>query len=314
MGKTHNSHLKYQIAVGVGSILINFLIPDIIYEIRFWILGLVILVIGMPHGALDHIIAFKAFDRPKNFRNQFIFYAGYLSVMFLYGLFWVFFPFAAFMFFLLMTLYHFGQADAERFSFEGWPKHAMLYARGLTIVGLILFSSEPYYSSSIIEEVTGYSIAGALFPIVTPDILSNSLALIYPISYLLLTILKKPENLLSLLSLDAIIVPFLFYYCDPIFAFSVYFGCWHAFNHTKTMLNFLEKFGEEVSFIWFYKSTFLYSVISYAGLIALYFILQAFGNEELLVALLFILISVLTLPHMFVVEKIYSNFYHNKKQ
>ncbi|HBX65316.1 MAG TPA: hypothetical protein DEG32_03910, partial [Balneolaceae bacterium] len=57
-----------------------------------------------------------------------------------------------------------------------------------------------------------------------------------------------------------------FYYCDPIFAFSVYFGCWHAFNHTKTMLNYLEKFGENVSFMWFYKSTFLYSVISYAGL------------------------------------------------
>ena len=235
-----------------------------------------ILVIGMPHGALDHIIAFKAFDRPKNFRNQFIFYAGYLSVMFLYGLFWVFSPFAAFMFFLLMTLYHFGQADAERFSFEGWHKHLMLYARGITIVGLILFSSEPYYSSSIIEEVTGYSIAGALFPIV---------------------------------AFESTIVPFLFYYCDPIFAFSVYFGCWHAFNHTKTMLNYLEKFGENVSFMWFYKSTFLYSVISYAGLIFLYFMLQAFGNEELLVALLFILISVLTLPHMFVVEKMYSNFH-----
>ena len=201
------------------------------------------------------------------------------------------------------------QADAERFSFEGWHKHLMLYARGITIVGLILFSSEPYYSSSIIEEVTGYSIAGALFPIVAPDILSTTLALIYPACYLLLSTLKKPDNLYSLFSIDALIVPFLFYYCDPIFAFSVYFGCWHAFNHTKTMLNYLEKFGENVSFMWFYKSTFLYSVISYAGLIFLYFMLQAFGNEELLVALLFILISVLTLPHMFVVEKMYSNFH-----
>lgn len=309
MGKTHSSSLTYQITAGLTALALNILFPDVIYEIRFWVLGLVILVIGMPHGALDHIIAFKAFDQPKNLKNQAIFYGSYLGIMLLYGIFWILFPFTGFMIFLLMTLYHFGQADAERFAFDGWAKHGLLYARGITVVGLILFSSDPYYSSSIIEEVTGFSIAAHVFQFIQPALLSLILAMVYPVLYTIIVGFKNKALLGSLFSLDAITVPLLFYYCDPIFAFSVYFGCWHAFNHTKTMLNYLENHGMEVSFGWFYKNTFLYSVISYAGLIALYFVLQAFGNEELLVALLFILISVLTLPHMFVVEKMYGNYH-----
>jgi hypothetical protein len=36
--------------------------------------------------------------------------------------------------------------------------------------------------------------------------------------------------------------------------------------------------------------------------------LNAFGNEELLVSLLFVVIAILTLPHMMVVEKLYTRW------
>lgn len=308
LGKTHNSHIKYQIAVGIGAILLNLLLPDFIYALRFWILGFVILIIGMPHGALDHIIAFKAFEKSKNTKNQFLFYFFYLTIMLVYGVFWIYSPLTGFILFLVMTLYHFGQADAERFSLEGIPKNVLLYSRGLTVVGLILFGSDPYYSSAIIEEVTSFSFSDYAFTVLDPNFYTLIFALIYPTSFFMISIIKTqiPRN--GWLTLDAVVVPLLFSLCEPIFAFSVYFGCWHAFNHTKTMLNYLNSFDMDVDLKWFYRNTFLYSVLSYAGLFIVYLLLKAFGNSELLVALLFIVISVLTLPHMFVVEKMYSNF------
>ena len=262
----------------------------------------------MPHGALDHIIAFKAFNRAKNPKNQLLFYFFYLSIMLIYGVCWIISPFWSFVIFLFMTLYHFGQADAERFPVEGIPKQLLLYSRGLTVVGLILFGSDPYYSSAIIEEVTAFSFADHLFTTLSPRYFTLIFALVYPTCFFLLSVVKPEIQKRHWLSIDALIVPLLFSVCEPIFAFSVYFGGWHAFNHTKTMLNYLNSKGMKVDFKWFYRNTFLYSVLSYAGLAVVYFVLRAFGNAELLVALLFIVISVLTLPHMFVVEKMYSNF------
>jgi 23S rRNA pseudoU1915 N3-methylase RlmH len=44
------------------------------------------------------------------------------------------------------------------------------------------------------------------------------------------------------------------------------------------------------------------------GLLLIYYLVEAFGNEALLVAILFTLISVITLPHMLVVEQMYRAF------
>ena len=58
------------------------------------------------------------------------------------------------------------------------------------------------------------------------------------------------------------------------------------------MLDFLSSKNEQVGFGWFYKETAVFSAISYIGLILIYYLVEAFGDEALLVAVLFTLISV----------------------
>lgn len=72
------------------------------------------------------------------------------------------------------------------------------------------------------------------------------------------------------------------------------------------MLRYLRSKEHAVSFGWFFKESFVFSLLSYLGLLFVYNLLNAYGNEELLVSLLFVVIAVLTLPHMLVVEKLYS--------
>jgi Brp/Blh family beta-carotene 15,15'-monooxygenase len=225
-----------------------------------------------------------------------------------YAWLWYVQPFIGFVLFMLFTLYHFGQSDTERLPLNGFLKQVFILARGLSIAGLILFGSDPFYTSRIVESVTGISLISIVYNFTTTEDLRLFFALMYPSVFLFGSLVSKQVPLKSWLSLDALVVPALFSLVDPIFAFALYFGLWHGYNHTKTMLDFLSSKDEQIGFGWFYKETALFSAISYIGLVLIYFLVEAFGDEALLVAILFTLISVITLPHMLVVEQMYRAF------
>lgn len=294
-----------QSAIGVGVIAFNLAFPDFAEKTRYLLLGLVILLIGMPHGALDHIIDGKINDwNPYTFNKWF--YGWYLSAVAVYSVLWVFFPMFSFLAFLLITVYHFGQADAERFPFRGWRYHAVHYSRGFTVVGLIVFG-DLTYASAVMEAVTSVPVEEVISRYADPDLLRWIIAAAYPVTYGVVSMSSALQsNRILAYSTDALVVPALFLFADPVWAFSIYFGLWHSYNHTQVMLGFLADRGEKHNFVWFFKQSFIFSMLSYLGILYVYNILNAFGNEELMVSLLFVVIAVLTLPHMLVVEKLYG--------
>lgn len=296
-----------QTVIALVAIAINLFAPEFAENSRYFLLGLVILLIGMPHGALDHHIDGNLENwNPYTLNKRF--YAQYFILMGIYSVFWIFFPFFSFMFFLLITLYHFGQADAMRFDFTGWEKWSIHLSRGITVVGLIVFG-DLIYASSIIEAVTDISIYEASLGIIDSNLTMWAIAGIYPLVYLITIILSKQNTEHKLVYfVDALIVPLLFIYCDLVWAFAIYFGIWHSYNHALVMLQYLTSKEHSVNFSWFFKESFLFSLLSYLGLLFVYNMLNAFGNEELLVSLLFVVIAILTLPHMLVVEKLYTRW------
>ncbi len=302
-----------QSLIALIAILLTQLFPDFVLSSRYLLLAIVILFIGMPHGALDHFIDGKLENwNPLSFNLKF--YGWYIFYMAIYSLIWIIFPFWSFMFFLLITLYHFGQADAERFNYQGWRKLALHLSRGVTVVGLIVYG-DLSYASSIINAVTDVSIIEYSESFADQHFIKWGIACVYPFTFFAVFFSQKQsEHKLPVYLLDAIIVPLLFIYADPVWAFAIYFGLWHSFNHVLVMLNFLKEGKKEYGFGWFYKQSFIFSLLSYIGLLIVYNSLNAFGNEELMVSLLFVIISILTLPHMMVVEKMYLSIGHKKRQ
>ncbi len=110
-----------QTAGATAAILINLLALQFAENTRYLLLSLVILFIGMLHGALDHHIDGNLEGCNPYSLNKW-FNGWYLSAIAVYCVIWIFFPFFSFMFFLLITLYHFVQAYAERFRLTGWSK------------------------------------------------------------------------------------------------------------------------------------------------------------------------------------------------
>jgi len=301
--------LLLQAVVAFTAIGLSIYAPDFTLNTRYLVLGLVILLVGMPHGAIDHIISEKLGDWRGDSSKKIWFYSWYIGLVAIYSLLWVFFPLFSFALFMVITWYHFGQADTERYTLVGWKKRLMHFTRGFTVVGLIAYG-DVGYASGVIESITGFSLIQFTQQFIAADTLAYIIASVYPLAFLLLSAVgsfNAKEFVASLF--DAISVSALFLFADPVWAFSIYFGLWHSYNHVRVMLQYLNENDTQLNFGWFYKESFIYSLLSYLGILFVYNLTNAFGQEEYLVSLLFAAISVLTLPHMLVVEKLYSVFH-----
>ena len=86
--------------------------------------------VGIPHGALDHLLESKQINHKPTFK--FIF--QYLGIAFLYFLIWVIAPKIAFYFFLLFSIWHFGSTDVLEWrvgknqTFKSWFWGIMVFA------------------------------------------------------------------------------------------------------------------------------------------------------------------------------------------
>jgi len=83
-------------------------------ETQLLVLVPVTVLLGVPHGALDTIVVMHLI--PASIQGtvlHLVFHSAYVGVMVATALCWQWYPFAAMKFFLIMSVYHFGQCDHE---------------------------------------------------------------------------------------------------------------------------------------------------------------------------------------------------------
>jgi hypothetical protein len=95
-------------------LILNYSLGTLSFEVQAIILSILMLVLGLPHGALDHKIA-EATGLVDTRRKLILFFAGYLLLSIVGFIFWVTFPLASLLFFLLISAWHFG-SDFSKFS------------------------------------------------------------------------------------------------------------------------------------------------------------------------------------------------------
>ena len=290
------------------AIALSLWTPELIEQTKYYIFCFIMLVIGIPHGAVDHIISADLYNLSKSFSDQIKFYFPYLALMFAMGIIWYISPIIGFAIFLLCTIYHFGQADLIHLSIPNPLKKLLYLSRGVMVVGLIIFIN-PSLSYPVMESIAGLDFAST-FPFIH---YSFEIGIFSAFQHLLLLAIATAVHRATLSVsfwypiTDTLLIIGLFAFAEPVIAFAVYFGCWHSLGHVKELKEFFSSNGKKWSIREFYKSSWLFTMISIVGLVMLYWLNAAFGSEEQMLALLFILISALTLPHMFVVEIMFKS-------
>ena len=114
---------------------------------------LLILLFGIPHGHIDHIV-YKTQNNISNLK----FFSFYLSLIILYTVCWFIFPKWCLILFLLLSAYHFGESQFSEFKFNSIKKK-------LTSIfcGIIVISSLIYYNQTELIKLSNMYIDTQVF-------------------------------------------------------------------------------------------------------------------------------------------------------
>jgi len=261
-----------------------------------------ILLLGIPHGALDHIIF--QYRKSANFSgDSFIFI--YLNIMMLYIVSWMIIPHVSFILFLLFTAYHFGQSQLSDVDTHQWIKSILYMSWGVALLGAMLYFN---YAEFLVSYC----------PVLPSDIVCNlspsallaitgiaTLFFIIPFIYLTYSNKVSTQRLVH----EFVIlcgIALCFYALPLLLGFSLYFNFLHSFRVLNEEYDYLKTHIRSLAIASFIKKLLPLSVLSVIGIIGIIYLGGLLQPTLPSSALLIIAISILTLPHILVMEGFYG--------
>ncbi|MCH2045318.1 MAG: Brp/Blh family beta-carotene 15,15'-dioxygenase [Saprospiraceae bacterium] len=276
---------------------------ELIQMILSVICALGILSIGLAHGAIDNILYGVKSGRPN-----IIFIIKYVAIIGVFCLFWVVLPDIAFALFLGVSAYHFGQSQFVEYKIHLNFISKILYTTwgGVILMAMLHFNAgellniqenSPLYLS-LMQHLLHYSYY-YLIGVSTLYILSFSVIIFKQV--LSPFALAKELYLLTLTFIS-------FYLLPSFIAFSLFFVWVHSlrvitqeYEYCKTELD-INNYRE------FIKLFIPLTVASLLGIIAVLAVIISIDSAAFIPYALLILLSCVTIPHSFVMEKFYLRF------
>ena len=217
-------------AVGV-AIVLSFAFARIIEESEItWqvVIALIALAIGIPHGALDHLVTLPR----SSFKKMALFVTLYVAVAVIAVIALLTWNVVGFILVLIMSAVHFGIGDAafiseiDRRSEEKkrFQKYLYATAAGTLPVVIPLVSDK---STSALEQVNPALVDWH-------QGLNNDL-LLWVMLITAFALLRLVQRRRDGEAIDLVLLYLLAVTAPPLVAFAVYFGCWHAMRHTARL-------------------------------------------------------------------------------
>lgn len=271
---------------------------------------------GLPHGAIDHLVALGLARREMRLRPFAVVVTLYLIVFFAVLLLWWVVPLLTAVGFMAMTIFHWGKADLafERLcpSYAGIDRdrmedYAHFALRGLIPIGLP-FLAFPDQASEFIN-----ACIQSFLPGIDADWLPwRRLVLGLFLALFLVDVwthVKRIKKLgARLLLLENCILTAFFCFVSPLVAIGWYFVGWHGCRHFLRLC-FYEPPSQSDGGTIFQRmkrrnwQALPFTLVSVAMLFALSAVIwERIGNPFAVAALYLVLISALTLPHLMIVE------------
>ena len=247
----------------------------------------VMLSIGIPHGSVDHIIAFIN-PEARKFDSKLIFYVVYLSLIVFNIILWVISPFLGLLVFLIISCYHFGETQV--IGYNPTDNKILNFVIGANIL-LSLFLNNILELQEILYILPQFASLDL-------SAFDSVFFLLISVAILMLSIVNFEIKRKVPLYAEITILYMVFFHTDLLTSFALYFG----FCHSLPMLMLEFKEFKTDSFMKFYLKTLPFTILS----IIFGFLLYQFNNDLLtsdnLILFVFIVISSLTLPHVFIMK------------
>jgi Brp/Blh family beta-carotene 15,15'-monooxygenase len=256
----------------------------------------VIFLFGILHGSND-LALYQKINEGKNTISLKKIILYYIGVVILGALLFFTFPMIALVLFILFSGYHFGEQHWNKLDEEKKNKTQTIFQ---TIYGLfilfLLFQFHELEVKQIIFQISKTSIDLLDFKIIT--LVIGILLIVSGIFLNSNTSKFKSEIILNIFYL--LVFAIVFKTADLIWAFAIYFVVWHSFPSIKEQIHFLYGSYSIKNFKRYFKSAFVYWIISLFGIAILYFL---FKDKEIFNALFFSFLAAITFPHTIVIIK-----------
>ena len=274
--------------LGAAICLIFITKPEIHLMVEWTLVAVILLTVGIPHGAIDHLLTNPQLER-RSFTR---FLIHYLLLIAVYSIFWYLAPIPALAAFLLMSAYHFGQSH---FLAQNQPNHtawAVYGLRGGYFLAAILCGD-----LEATQEILAPILEFELSP-VSRLLLVAGFGFISGISQLVFG-----PKFTAIQALELLVLGPMLYVSPLLVGFVVYFGFWHSLPSMLVEYSYLKKLPFCNSLGKFSLQLLPFSVISVIGMGILLSVGTRFLTGQELILIFFVIISLISFPHILYMDK-----------
>ena len=267
---------------------------------------LLILIIGVSHGSLDHIKGRKLL-KIFQIKNIITFYTSYFLLAVTIIILWVLLPTVVLIAFLIVASFHFGKEDTQfLIDNNSYLNQFLFFLKGslvilaplyfnfnetVSIFKLLLIENESFYQSLSIIENNNFLIIGIVLSALSSIIL----------------FFKKFELRKFTIFFDYFSIIIINMHFSPLIAFTIYFCFLHSIRHSISLITELDQESLRNGLLVFIKkATPLTILTSIFCLIGLYFLNNNYNLDSAILKLIFIGLASLTFPHIlleYLIEK-----------
>lgn len=314
MELSHNHITWYQRSLGTPILVIwlvvaalhHYIIP-ISSTTQMILFSLSVLLAGIPHGALDHLVEEKSLSL-NNKKFSFIRFLGtYFFKMAIFGTLWYFLPLISLCVFLLFSAYHFGETDLAILK----PKKILLPLFSLSYGLLILFSLLLFNLQEVVpilSHLPGNSINTWLQPLEQNKyfIILFTGALTSITGFLYFTKTKNNSDQVVIIAVQLAFILTIIVSLPLILGFTFYFGWWHSLHSLENIRLHLSENSSAVSWQTMMKKSMPFSLTAFGFMLSLLFWAGMTSNMPIILLSFFIGIAILTAPHLDIMSRMYK--------
>ena len=267
---------------------------------------LLILIIGVSHGSLDHIKGRKLL-KIFQINNIITFYTSYFLLAVTIIILWVLLPTVVLISFLIIASFHFGKEDTQfLIDNNSYLNQFLFFLKGslvilaplyfnfnetVSIFKLLLIENESFYQSLSVIENNNFLIIGIVLSALSSIIL----------------FFKKFELRKFTIFFDYFSIIIINMHFSPLIAFTIYFCFLHSIRHSISLITELDQESLRNGLLVFIKkATPLTILTAIFCLIGLYFLNNNYNLDSAILKLIFIGLASLTFPHIlleYLIEK-----------
>jgi Brp/Blh family beta-carotene 15,15'-monooxygenase len=302
--------------LGLILLLVQHYIVAIKPNTQYLIFIVGILLLGVPHGAADLLVAERNASLSEKVFSKQKFFIVYLGRLVMFACILFLFPVAGNILFILFAAYHFGETDLHQFKTNTLPGKIFVISYGLVILSVILLHHfddvKPIYllfeSGKENQAVINWISQNRYYILSFNGILFFISAFIY---FLMNKHLDNNDTGQFLVRFACVL--FILFNLPMLVGFTFYFVVWHSLLSLNNIVIFLRK-KNTVSYKIIIKQILLYSFLAIFGIVLFGLTGFMFINANAIAGYIFLSLAVLTAPHMEIMYGMYMSIRQNRDE